>query len=77
MRHGCQPLSRKKFPGAFTDPVRYHTALRFADFITDTELIRQARSLADQVFREDPDPTGLHRNLHPFIAENAAPQGAH
>ena len=53
------------------------TDLRFADFITDTELIRQARSLADQVFREDPDLTGLHKNLHPFIAENAAPQGAH
>jgi ATP-dependent DNA helicase RecG len=53
------------------------TDLRFADFITDTELIRQARSLADQVFREDPDLTGMHKNLHPFIAENAAPQGAH
>ncbi len=53
------------------------TDLRFADFITDTELIRQARSLADQVFSEDPDLTDLHRNLQPFIAENASPQGAH
>jgi ATP-dependent DNA helicase RecG len=53
------------------------TDLRFADFITDTELIRQARSLADQVFHEDPDLTGLHKNLHPFITENKDPQGAH
>ncbi len=53
------------------------TDLRFADFITDTELIRQARSLADKVFQEDPDLTAAHANLRPFISESAAPQGAH
>ena len=53
------------------------TDLRFADFITDTELIRQARALADKVFMEDPDLTEAHANLRPFICENAAPQGAH
>ena len=53
------------------------TDLRFADFIADTELIREARALADQVFHEDPNLTGLHKNLHPFIAENKDPQGAH
>jgi ATP-dependent DNA helicase RecG len=53
------------------------TDLRFADFITDTELIRQARALADKVFMEDPDLTEAHANLRPFISENAAPQGAH
>jgi ATP-dependent DNA helicase RecG len=53
------------------------TDLRFADFITDTELIRQARSLADQVFKDDPDLSRLHANLRPFISESTAPQGAH
>ena len=53
------------------------TDLRFADFIADTELIREARALADQVFHEDPNLTGLYKNLHPFIAENKDPQGAH
>jgi ATP-dependent DNA helicase RecG len=53
------------------------TDLRFADFITDTELIRQARALADKVFQEDPDLTEIHANLRPFISESAAPQGAH
>jgi ATP-dependent DNA helicase RecG len=53
------------------------TDLRFADFITDTELIREARALADRVFSEDPDLARIHKNLHLFITENAAPQGAH
>ncbi len=53
------------------------TDLRFADFITDTELIREARALADKVFQEDPNLSSTHRNLHPMIAENQAPQGAH
>ena len=51
--------------------------LRFADFITDTALIRKARALADQVFQEDPDLTAAHANLLPFITENTAPPGAH
>jgi ATP-dependent DNA helicase RecG len=53
------------------------TDLRFADFITDTELIRQARSLADKVFMEDPDLTTAHAKLRPLIKESAAPQGVH
>ncbi|MGJ8634488.1 MAG: ATP-dependent DNA helicase RecG [Luteolibacter sp.] len=51
--------------------------LRFADFITDTPLIREARKLADQVFQEDPTLTADHKALHPLITENQAPQGAH
>lgn len=46
------------------------TDLRFADFITDTELIREARALADKVFREDSNLSAVHKNLHPFITEN-------
>jgi ATP-dependent DNA helicase RecG len=41
--------------------------LRFADFITDTALIREARSLADKVFSEDPALEGIHANLRPLI----------
>jgi len=51
--------------------------LRFVDFITDTELIREARALADKVSMEDPDLSAIHKNLHPLIAENQAQQGAH
>ena len=53
------------------------TDLRFADFITDTALIREARSLADKVFQNDPNLSDLHSNLLPLISENQAPQGAH
>jgi ATP-dependent DNA helicase RecG len=41
--------------------------LRFADFITDTDLIRTARSLADQIFQQDPSLTHQHKNLAPLI----------
>jgi ATP-dependent DNA helicase RecG len=50
--------------------------LRFADFITDTQLIREARSLADQVFHEDSELTGIHQALHALITETRAPQSA-
>lgn len=53
------------------------TDLRFADFITDTELIREARALADKVFEEDPNLSAAHGNLRHLIAETQAPQGAH
>ena len=53
------------------------TDLRFADFITDIELIREARALADKVFQEDNNLSATHKNLHPLITENQAPQGAH
>lgn len=51
--------------------------LRFADFITDTPLIRQARQLADQVLTEDPTLTLKHKNLHPLISETQQSPGAH
>jgi ATP-dependent DNA helicase RecG len=43
------------------------TDLRFADFITDIELIREARALADKVFQEDPPLNSIHENLRPLI----------
>ncbi|MES2981484.1 MAG: ATP-dependent DNA helicase RecG [Verrucomicrobiota bacterium] len=52
------------------------TDLRFADFITDTQLIREARALADQVFQQDPDLSQKHQNLRPLISETQAPQSA-
>jgi ATP-dependent DNA helicase RecG len=51
--------------------------LRFADFITDTELIRQARAIADKVFKEDAHLTAAHANLRSFISESAMPLRAH
>jgi ATP-dependent DNA helicase RecG len=53
------------------------TDLRFADFITDTALIRQARALADRIFLEDPDLTASHANLRYLISENVGTQRAH
>lgn len=53
------------------------TDLRFADFITDTHLIREARSLADKVFQEDPDLNKIHENLRPLISEVQQLPGAH
>ncbi len=52
------------------------TDLRFADFITDTQLIREARALADQVLLRDPDLSQQHQNLHSLISETNAPQSA-
>ena len=49
------------------------TDLRFADFITDIELIREARALADKVFQQDPDLTAQHKTLRPLIKENPHP----
>jgi ATP-dependent DNA helicase RecG len=45
------------------------TDLRFADFITDTELIREARALADGVFREDSDLSGKYESLRDLITK--------
>jgi ATP-dependent DNA helicase RecG len=50
------------------------TDLRFADFITDTQLIREARSLADQVFQQDPNLSEQHQMLRSLITETKAPQ---
>lgn len=52
------------------------TDLRFADFITDTQLIREARALADQVFQQDPDLSKEHQNLRALITKAEAPHSA-
>ena len=49
------------------------TDLRFADFITDTELIREARSLADEVFKQDPELSTQHSKLLPLINKDPSP----
>ena len=41
--------------------------MRFADFITDTALIREARALADKVFAADPGLNAVHADLRPLI----------
>ncbi|MCX6874231.1 MAG: ATP-dependent DNA helicase RecG [Verrucomicrobia bacterium] len=41
--------------------------LRFTDFLADTTLLREARTLADSVLAEDPHLAGLHRSLRPII----------
>lgn len=41
--------------------------LRFPEFLADVELLRKARSLADQVIGEDPQLAGIHRNLRLLI----------
>jgi ATP-dependent DNA helicase RecG len=43
--------------------------LRFADFLADTSLLREARSLADQVLAEDPYLKGIHCGLRMMIHE--------
>ncbi len=47
------------------------TDLRFADFITDTQLIREARALADQVFQQDPELSQQHQNLRALIKDES------
>ncbi len=43
------------------------TDLRFADFLTDTALIREARALADRVFHEDPNLNACHVFLQSLL----------
>ena len=42
---------------------------RFADFLSDTALLREARAMADQVFVEDPNLDGIHQNLRAMIRQ--------
>lgn len=44
--------------------------LRFADFLGDTTLLREARAHADQVLAEDPCLDGVHRNLRTIIHDS-------
>lgn len=41
--------------------------IKFADFLADTALLREARTLADQVIAEDPQLANQHQALRPFI----------
>jgi ATP-dependent DNA helicase RecG len=41
--------------------------LKFADFLADTALLREARALADTVIAEDPMLTGRHAALASMI----------
>ena len=41
--------------------------LRFVDFLADTALLREARTIADRVLAEDPRLDGVHRALQPLI----------
>ena len=45
--------------------------LKFADFLADTVLLREARALADGVIGEDPELTGRHAALLPLIRVEA------
>jgi ATP-dependent DNA helicase RecG len=44
--------------------------LRFADFLADITLLREARELADRVLMEDPQLEGSHRNLRKIIHQS-------
>jgi ATP-dependent DNA helicase RecG len=44
--------------------------LRFADFLADTALLREARALADQVIAEDPALAARHASLRSLIQES-------
>ncbi|WP_052573560.1 ATP-dependent DNA helicase RecG [Haloferula sp. BvORR071] len=46
--------------------------LKFADFLADTALLREARALADQVIKEDPMLKGQHTALAGMIQEPQA-----
>jgi ATP-dependent DNA helicase RecG len=49
--------------------------LRFADFLADTALLREAREIADRVIVEDPHLEGRHRDLRKLLhADSGLPQ---
>ena len=45
--------------------------LRFADFLADTALLREAREIADRVIAEDPHLEGPHCGLRALIHEDS------
>ncbi|TAE78135.1 MAG: ATP-dependent DNA helicase RecG [Verrucomicrobia bacterium] len=45
--------------------------LKFADFLADTILLREARALADEVIAADPSLTRTHASLRPLIHDEA------
>lgn len=48
------------------------STIRFADFLADTALLREARAMADQVLTEDPLLDSTHAALRPMIHEKEA-----
>jgi ATP-dependent DNA helicase RecG len=44
--------------------------MKFADFLADPTLLREARALADQVITEDPQLNQQHASLRTMIDEN-------
>ena len=48
--------------------------LRFVDFLADTELLREARRLADRVIAEDPHLASIHRVLRPLLQGRGGPK---
>ena len=51
--------------------------LRFAAFLADTALLREARALADKVLTEDPLLNGVHRRLKSLLQKNSYDQNQH
>ncbi len=49
--------------------------IRFADFLADVPLLKEARELADKVLSEDAGLDGLHRNLRPLIKSRESGYG--
>ncbi len=45
------------------------SGFRFTAFLTDTELLREARALADKVLSEDPGLNGRHRGLRDLLRD--------
>ena len=50
--------------------------LRFAEFLSDVPLLREARDLAEKVIAEDPGLSGRHASLRPFIQQPPAAEFA-
>jgi ATP-dependent DNA helicase RecG len=48
--------------------------LRFADFLADTALLREARALADRFLAEDPELSGPHQALRSLIQDETITQ---
>jgi ATP-dependent DNA helicase RecG len=46
--------------------------LKFADFLADPTLLREARALADEVIARDPHLDQQHTALRPWISEELA-----
>jgi ATP-dependent DNA helicase RecG len=66
---------RLRGPGSVLGTVQSGLSnLRFVDFLADTALLREARSLAEQVLTEDPLLAGDYKDLRKCIQESEAVQ---